>query len=36
MGQHEGGVDRQGEGALERLEEEKKREKVEKEEEGGG
>ena len=38
MGQHDGGRDRQGEGALERLEGEKKREKkgVEEGEEGGG
>ena len=38
MGQHDGGRDRQGEGALERLEGEKKREKNEggEGEEGGG
>lgn len=33
MGQHEGGQDKQGEGALEKLEEEKKKDK---EYEGGG
>ena len=36
MGQHDGGRDRQGEGALERLEEEKKGEKKGGEEGGGG
>ena len=36
MGQHDGGRDRQGEGALERLEGEKKGEKKGGEEGGGG